>query len=91
MQKFTFNKKQDLLIPETNMFTPLKNSKGETLSGDETIKRFAKIIDKFERTYNRPVPIAQQNFIAWVKQAKRMLDEGKTSEEIFAQTLVQNL
>lgn len=91
MQKFTFNRKKDIMIPETNNFSALKDKDGKVLDGDEVIKRFANIAVKYETTYNRPVPIANQKFIAWLKQAKRMLDNGETSEMIFQKTLIQEL
>lgn len=87
MQKFTFTEKKDLLIPNNNTFSPPLDANGQPLSGDELIKTFAKIVDKFETDNNRPVPIQDQRFISWLKQAAKLLNEGKSSEEIFKRTI----
>lgn len=88
MQSFTFNKRQDVLIPEINNFKPFMDKDGNVITGDRLIRAMAKTIDKWESKNKMPVPIPDQKFIAWVRQASKMLDEGKSSEEIFKQTLV---
>lgn len=88
MNKFTFNDRKEVIVPDSNNYVPFKDKDGKELKGDDLVKRMASIAENFESTNKRPVPIAEQNFIAWLKQAKKMLDEGKTSEDIFAQTLV---
>ena len=87
MQKFTFSEKKTLLIPNSASFRPMKEKDGTPIVGDNLIRRFGQIITEFENK-GRPVPIPEQSFIGWIKQANRMLDEGKSSEEIFAATVV---
>lgn len=89
MRKYSFNEKKNLLIPVNANMRPPLDANGRQIGGDELIKQFGKIITKFEEKNNRPVPIEDQTFIAWVKQACKMLDEGKTSDEIFNKTLVK--
>lgn len=88
MQSFTFNKRQDVLIPEINNFKPFTDKDGNPVTGDRLIKVFAKTIDKWEKQNKMPVPIPDQKFISWVRQSAKMIDEGKSSEEIFKQTIV---
>lgn len=87
MQKFTFSEKKTLLIPNSATFRPMKDKDGKPIMGDALIRRFGKIIEQFEKK-GRPVPIPEQEFVGWIKQANKLLDEGKTSEEIFAMTIV---
>ena len=87
MQQFTLTEKKTVLMPNSASFRPLKEADGTPITGDNLIRRFGHIIREFE-SKGRPVPIPEQSFIGWIKQANKMLDEGKTSEEIFASTIV---
>ena len=88
MESFTFNKRQDVLIPEINNFKPFMDKDGNAITGARLIKIMAKTVDKWEKKNNMPVPIPYQKFIAWVKQAAKELENGKSSEEIFKRTIV---
>lgn len=89
MQSFSFNRKENILIPEVNNFRPFTDKNGHEVSGDNLLKSMAKIVEKWETKNKIPVPIADQKFVAWIKQAKIMLDSGMSSDEIFKRTLVR--
>lgn len=87
MQKFSFREQKDLLIPTTkNMVFP-KDKNGRNLSGDEFVKKMADIAVAFERKYHEPVPIPNQNFVAWLKQTKNAMDSGEKFEDILRRTV----
>ena len=88
MQKYSFTEKKDLLIPNTLMSRPFYDKDGKELSGDELIKVMARIADKWQNDTRRPVPIPEQQFVGWVRQASKLLDEGMSSDEIFRKTLI---
>lgn len=88
MQSFSFNKRQDVLIPEINNFKPFMDKDGNAITGDRLIKIMAKTVDKWETKNKMPVPIPDQKFIGWIKQAAKKLEEGMSSEDIFKQTIV---
>ena len=90
MMKYSFEEKKDLLIPVNSNFKPPLDSKGNPLSGDDLLKKMANIAIVFQQKKGRPVPINDQKFVAWLKQAKNLMDSGKTSEEVFRSTLVQS-
>lgn len=87
MQKFTFNKHEDLLIPSTSFFKPIKDSKGNILGGDDLMKIMENVADAYEKNEERPVPVPDQKFISWVRQYNKMRSEGNSSEKIFQRTL----
>ena len=89
MRKFSFEEHKELLIPTGKNFVPFKDKNGKELDGDKLLLTMNNIIQTWETKYKRPVPIQNQKFIAWVKQAAAMLKQGKSSQEIFSQTLVQ--
>lgn len=88
MNKFTFNKKESLLIPNSGMYKPFKDKNGNELSGDNLIKSLVNVIKAYEKA-NKPIPIPDQKFVAWLKQFGKMLNEGVSSEEIMNRTLVK--
>jgi len=88
MQSFTFNKKENILIPEVNNFKPLTDKDGKPIVGDKMILGMANVIRKWEEKRKRPVPIPDQKFLAWVLQTAKAISNGESSEEIFQKTLV---
>lgn len=89
MQKFSFNKRTDVLMPETASFRYIKDKNGNNVVDDKLILLMANICDKWEEKNKMPVPIPEQNFIAWLRQARDMIKEGKSSEEVMRRTLIQ--
>lgn len=87
MQKFSFKEQKDLLIPTTKNMVYPKDKNGRNLSGDEFIKKMATIAATFERKFKRPVPIPNQDFVAWLKQTKRLMDEGMKFDDIMSMTV----
>ena len=87
MQKFSFNKREDLLIPATSFFRPIKDGNDKPLSGENLLKAMEKIADKYETENERPVPIPDQKFLAWIRQYNKMASEGMASEKIFQRTI----
>lgn len=88
MRKFSFSEKKNMLIPNSPLLRPFYDKNGKELSGDEMIHIMANICNKWTKKTKVPVPIPEQKFIAWVKQASKMLNEGIKSEEIFKQTII---
>lgn len=88
MQKFTFTERKDLLIPNTPMSRPLCDKDGRELSGDDLIRVMADMAEQWQKDTGCPVPIPEQQFVAWVRQASNMLDQGMSSEEIFKKTII---
>lgn len=89
MNKFTFKEQKDLLLPQTGTQVAFKDKDGKPLSGEELLRRMAVAAEKWEQTEHKPVPIPEQKFIAWLKQGKKCLDEGMSSEEYFEKTLIK--
>lgn len=90
MQKFSFSQKKDVLIPQSDVFRPPLDKDGKPLNGDALLRTMANIATTFEEKNKKPVPIPDQKFVAWLKQAKKLMDEGMTSAEIFSRTLAIN-
>lgn len=88
MQKYSFTEKKGVLIPNSPMSRPFYDKDGKELSGDELIKVMANMADTWEKERGCPVPIPEQQWIAWVKQASNLLDQGMNSEEIFKKTII---
>ncbi len=88
MEKFTFDKRKEVMFPNSAFFDAPKDSKGNELDGDSLIKTMAGIADKWVTKNKCPVPIPDQKFIVWLRQTRDSLNAGKSSEEIFKQTLV---
>lgn len=91
MQKFSFSEKRNVLIPNQKVYKEFYDKDGKPLSGDGLIHAMAAMADKWEKQTHTPVPIPEQEFVAWIKQASKLLKEGKTSEEIFKQTIAGGL
>ena len=88
MEKFSFKQDRDLLIPNTkNMVFP-KDENGREMSGDDFIRKMATIAKSWETKYQRPVPIPDTKFVAWLKQAKSMMDSGESYEDVLRRTVV---
>ena len=87
MQKFSFKEQKDLLIPTTKNMVYPKDKNGRNISGDEFIKKMATIATTFERKFKRTVPIPNQDFVAWLKQTKRLMDEGMKFDDIMSMTV----
>lgn len=90
VEKFTFKEQKDFLIPESPLFRPLLDKNGFPLNGDETLRAMATCAEQWEKKNEIPVPIAQQNFVKWLKQGKKALDGGMTSEEYFKKTIIKS-
>lgn len=88
MQKFSFKTQKDLLIPQTRTIIAFKDADGNQLSGDELLKRMGNMCEKWESEVGMPVPIPNQRWIAWLKQAKRELDGGMSSDEYFKKSII---
>lgn len=91
MQKFSFKTKKDMIMFENGTYKPFKDKNGNPLSGDELLKQMAVIATEWEKKYGQPVPIPEQNFVAWLKQGKAELDKGMSSEEYFRKTLIRSM
>lgn len=89
MQKFTFSEKKDVLFPNTNTFRPVMDKDGKVLNGDQLLCTMADIADAWTKKNKRPVPIAEQNFVQWLKDGAAFIRGGGKSEDYFSQTLVQ--
>lgn len=85
-----FSIKKDTLIPETFSNVMFKDKNGNELSGDDFIRMSAKHIKKFEDK-GIPVPVQNQKFVSWLKQADEMLSQGLSSDEIFEKTLIKGI
>lgn len=90
LQKFSFKKNNEYILEDGAGFRQPKDEKGNPIVGDDLLRKMADIAVTFEKKNNRPVPIAQQNFIAWLKQAKNQMDKGVSSDEIFRRTIVRS-
>lgn len=88
MQKCSFTERKNVLIPNSPLSRPFYDADGNELSGDQLIKTMANMAITWEQKYKKPVPIPEQQFIAWLKQASNLLDKGMSSEEIFEKTLI---
>ena len=88
MERFTFDRSHTLLTPNSAVFAPPTDSKGRELTPEQLISRMGKICEKWETTQKRPVPIADQKFVNWLKDAKKTIDDGKSIDEYFKETLV---
>ena len=86
MTEFSFKQKQDLLIPQTDVFRPPLDEHGNQLSGDDLIRRMCNAADSYEKKTKHAVPV-DPKVVAWLRQAKDMLGKGMTSEQIFAKTI----
>lgn len=89
MKKFTFKQEKDMLIPQTGTQVVFKDKDGKELSGEELLKRMAISASKWEKETGTPVPIPEQKFIEWLKQGKKALDDGMSSEEYFQKTIIK--
>lgn len=88
MQKFSFKRNQEYILEDGAGFKQFKDENGNPIVGDEMLKKMAQIALTFEKKNGRPVPIQQQQFIAWLKQAKNLMDKGVSSDEIFRKTII---
>ncbi len=77
-------KKKEIVSPITPV--NILREDGTPVIGDDMIRMFDDFIGEVEKS-GKPVPMAEQNFIRWVKQARKLLDDGKSSEEIFKATI----
>lgn len=89
--KFSSLKKQEFIITDSKAFCPARDANGNVLSGDELIKKMADAAVRWEKTFNRPVPVPDQSFVAWLKQYKTMRDKGENPDDIIQKTVVQTI
>lgn len=89
MEKFSFSERKDILIPNQNKMTTLKDENGNPIVGDNLLLKFANIAIEYERKNNAPVPIPDQTFVNWLKDGKKYIEEGGSSEDYFRKTLVK--
>lgn len=89
MHKFSFKEKKDLIFLEGASFRPPLDKNGNVMSGDDFLRALGTIAETWEKKNKMPVPISEQKFVAWTKQAKKMLADGISSDEIFSRTIVQ--
>ena len=90
MQKFSFKENKDVLIPESNNFQNFKDKNGNPIVNDALICKFADIAESYETKNRQPVPIEQQSFILWLKEAAGFIRKGGSSEEFFKRTIVRS-
>lgn len=79
--------RDNTLIPTNTAPRAFKDKHGNDLSGDDLLRAFGKVIAKHDKK-GIPVRIPDQKFVSWLRQANEMLSAGKTSDEIFQNTIV---